>query len=159
MSMTILCVGRMKEKPYRQMADEYRKRLSRYGKFEEIEVPDLAEPANSSDALENAVKKREGEQLLARIRPSDYVIALTIEGTMRDSEELSRHLTQLTVQGRSSIVFVIGGSLGLSEEVVQRADEQLSMSRMTFPHQLARVMLYEQVYRAMKIASGERYHK
>ena len=159
MSMTILCVGRMKEKPYRQMADEYRKRLSRYGKFEEIEVPDLAEPVHSSDALENAVKKREGEQLLARIRPSDYVIALTIEGTMRDSEELSRHLTQLTVQGRSSIVFVIGGSLGLSEEVVQRADEQLSMSRMTFPHQLARVMLYEQVYRAMKIASGERYHK
>ena len=159
MSMTILCVGRMKEKPYRQMADEYRKRLSRYGKFEEIEVPDLAEPAHSSDALENAVKKREGEQLLARIRPSDYVIALTIEGTMRDSEELSRHLTQLTVQGRSSIVFVIGGSLGLSEEVVQRADEQLSMSRMTFPHQLARVMLYEQVYRAMKIAFGERYHK
>ena len=159
MSMTILCVGRMKEKPYRQMADEYRKRLSRYGKFEEIEVPDLAEPAHSSDALENAVKKREGEQLLARIRPSDYVIALTIEGTMRDSEELSRHLTQLTVQGRSSIVFVIGGSLGLSEEVVQRADEQLSMSRMTCPHQLARVMLYEQVYRAMKIASGERYHK
>ena len=159
MSMTILCVGRMKEKPYRQMADEYRKRLSRYGKFEEIEVPDLAEPAHSSDALENAVKKREGEQLLARIRPSDYVIALTIEGTMRDSEELSRHLTQLTVQARSSIVFVIGGSLGLSEEVVQRADEQLSMSRMTFPHQLARVMLYEQVYRAMKIASGERYHK
>ena len=159
MSMTILCVGRMKEKPYRQMADEYRKRLSRYGKFEEIEVPDLAEPAHSSDPLENAVQKREGEQLLARIRPSDYVIALTIEGTMRDSEELSRHLTQLTVQGRSSIVFVIGGSLGLSEEVVQRADEQLSMSRMTFPHQLARVMLYEQVYRAMKIASGERYHK
>ena len=159
MSMSILCVGRMKEKPYRQMADEYRKRLSRYGKFEEIEVPDLAEPAHASEALENAVKKREGEQLLARIRPSDYVIALTIEGTMRDSEELSRHLTQLTVQGRSSIVFVIGGSLGLSEEVVQRADEQLSMSRMTFPHQLARVMLYEQVYRAMKIASGERYHK
>ena len=159
MQLIIIGVGRLKEKPYRQMADEYRKRLSRYGKFEEIEVPDLAEPAHSSDALENAVKKREGEQLLARIRPSDYVIALTIEGTMRDSEELSRHLTQLTVQGRSSIVFVIGGSLGLSEEVVQRADEQLSMSRMTFPHQLARVMLYEQVYRAMKIASGERYHK
>ena len=159
MSMSILCVGRMKEKPYRQMADEYRKRLSRYGKFEEIEVPDLAEPAHASEALENAVKKREGDQLLARIRPSDYVIALTIEGTMRDSEALSRHLTQLTVQGRSSIVFVIGGSLGLSEEVIGRADEQLSMSRMTFPHQLARVMLYEQIYRAMKIASGERYHK
>ncbi|MBQ6564269.1 MAG: 23S rRNA (pseudouridine(1915)-N(3))-methyltransferase RlmH [Clostridia bacterium] len=159
MSMTVLCVGRMKEKPYRQMADEYRKRLSRYGKFEEIEVPDLAEPAHSSEALEAAVRKKEGEQLLARIRPGDYVVALTIEGTMRDSEELSRHLTQLTVQGHSSIVFVIGGSLGLSEEVVRRADEQLSMSRMTFPHQLARVMLYEQIYRAMKISSGERYHK
>ncbi|MBQ2463205.1 MAG: 23S rRNA (pseudouridine(1915)-N(3))-methyltransferase RlmH [Clostridia bacterium] len=159
MSMTVLCVGRMKEKPYRQMADEYRKRLSRYGKFEEIEVPDLAEPAHSSEALEAAVRKKEGEQLLARIRPGDYVVALTIEGTMRDSEELSRRLTQLTVQGHSSIVFVIGGSLGLSEEVVRRADEQLSMSRMTFPHQLARVMLYEQIYRAMKISSGERYHK
>ena len=159
MSMTVLCVGRMKEKPYRQMADEYRKRLSRYGKFEEIEVPDLAEPAHSSEALEAAVRKKEGEQLLARIRQGDYVVALTIEGTMRDSEELSRHLTQLTVQGHSSIVFVIGGSLGLSEEVVRRADEQLSMSRMTFPHQLARVMLYEQIYRAMKISSGERYHK
>ncbi len=159
MSMTVLCVGRMKEKPYRQMADEYRKRLSRYGKFEEIEVPDLAEPTHSSEALEAAVRKKEGEQLLARIRPGDYVVALTIEGTMRDSEELSRRLTQLTVQGHSSIVFVIGGSLGLSEEVVRRADEQLSMSRMTFPHQLARVMLYEQIYRAMKISSGERYHK
>ncbi|MCR4884203.1 MAG: 23S rRNA (pseudouridine(1915)-N(3))-methyltransferase RlmH [Clostridiales bacterium] len=159
MSMTVLCVGRMKEKPYRQMADEYRKRLSRYGKFEEIEVPDLAEPAHSSEALEAVVRKKEGEQLLARIRPGDYVVALTIEGTMRDSEELSRRLTQLTVQGHSSIVFVIGGSLGLSEEVVRRADEQLSMSRMTFPHQLARVMLYEQIYRAMKISSGERYHK
>ena len=159
MSMTVLCVGRMKEKPYRQMADEYRKRLSRYGKFEEIEVPDLAVPAHSSEALEAAVRKKEGEQLLARIRPGDYVVALTIEGTMRDSEELSRRLTQLTVQGHSSIVFVIGGSLGLSEEVVRRADEQLSMSRMTFPHQLARVMLYEQIYRAMKISSGERYHK
>lgn len=159
MSMTVLCVGRMKEKPYRQMADEYRKRLSRYGNFEEIEVPDLAEPAHSSEALEAAVRKKEGEQLLARIRPGDYVVALTIEGTMRDSEELSRRLTQLTVQGHSSIVFVIGGSLGLSEEVVRRADEQLSMSRMTFPHQLARVMLYEQIYRAMKISSGERYHK
>ena len=159
MSMTVLCVGRMKEKPYRQMADEYRKRLSRYGKFEEIEVPDLAEPAHSSEALEAAVRKKEGEQLLARIRPGDYVVALTIEGTMRDSEELSRRLTQLTLQGHSSIVFVIGGSLGLSEEVVRRADEQLSMSRMTFPHQLARVMLYEQIYRAMKISSGERYHK
>ena len=159
MSMTVLCVGRMKEKPYRQMADEYRKRLSRYGKFEEIEVPDLAEPAHSSEALEAAVRKKEGEQLLARIRPGDYVVALTIEGTMRDSEELSRRLTQLTVQGHSSIVFVIGGSLGLSEEVVRRADEQLSMSRMTFPHQLARVLLLEQIYRACKINAGERYHK
>ena len=159
MSMTILCVGRMKEKPYRQMADEYRRRLSRYGKFEEIEVPDLPEPSHSSPALEEAVKKKEGEQLLARIRTSDYVIAMTIEGARRDSEDLSRHLTQLTVQGHSSIVFVIGGSLGLSEDVRQRADEELSMSPMTFPHQLARVMLYEQIYRAMKIASGERYHK
>ncbi|MBR2288421.1 MAG: 23S rRNA (pseudouridine(1915)-N(3))-methyltransferase RlmH [Clostridia bacterium] len=159
MNITILCVGRMKEKPYRQMADEYRKRLTRFGKIEEIEVPDLAEPDKAGGELEARVKEREGEQLLARIRPTDYVIALTIPGKRRDSEGFSRHLADLAVHGRSSVVFVIGGSLGLSQAVLSRADEEMSMSDMTFPHQLARVMLYEQVYRAMKIQAGERYHK
>lgn len=159
MSFTILAVGRLKEKPYRAMADEYLKRLSRYGRFEEIELPDLPEPPNPSPALEEQVKRREGEALLQRIRPSDYVIAMTIPGRQWDSPALAEHFTSLLTRGASSIVLVIGGSLGLSEQVIARADEELSMSRMTFPHQLARVMLLEQLYRAMKISAGERYHK
>lgn len=159
MSITVIAVGRMKEKPYRQMADEYLKRLSRYGKIEEIELPDLPEPANSSPAIEQQIKEKEGEAILAKIRPSDYVIAMTIPGKQWDSPGLSGHLDDLMNRGNSSLVFLIGGSLGLSDKCIARADEQMSMSKMTFPHQLARVMLLEQLYRAMKIRSGERYHK
>ncbi len=158
MSTAVLCVGRMKEKPYREMADEYLKRLSRYGKYEEIEVPDLPESTQSA-ALEELVRTKEGEALLSRIRPGDRVIALTIPGKMMDSPALSRHLAELRTGGVSRIVFVIGGSLGLGKNVLERADEELSMSPMTFPHQLARVMLLEQLYRAEKIGAGERYHK
>ena len=160
MSVTILCVGKMKEKPYRQMADEYLKRLSRYGKYEEIEIPDLPEPSGgASEALEEQVKTREGEAILAKIRPGDRVIAMTIGGKRRSSEELAEHLDGMKVGGVSRFVFVIGGSLGLGKNVLERADEELSMSPMTFPHQLARVMLLEQLYRAEKINAGERYHK
>ena len=160
MSTAVLCVGKMKEKPYREMADEYLKRLGRYGKYEEIEVPDLPEPAGSlSEALEEQLKTREGEAILARIRPGDRVIALTIPGKARTSEELARHLQELKTAGVSRFVFVIGGSLGLGKNVLARADEEMSMSAMTFPHQLARVMLLEQLYRAEKICAGERYHK
>ena len=159
MSITLITVGKMKEKPYRLMADEYLKRLSRYGKVDEIELPDLPEPAASSAAIEKQIKDREGEAILAKIRPSDYVIALTIPGKQWDSPGLSQHIETLMERGQSSLVFVIGGSLGLSDAVIARANEQLSMSKMTFPHQLARVMLLEQLYRAMKIRSGERYHK
>ena len=159
MSVTVIAVGRLKEKPYRQMADEYLKRLSRYGKFTEIELPDLPEPTGASPAIQEQIKLREGEAILAKIRPSDHVIALTIPGRQWDSPGLARHLSELTTRGKSDIVFLIGGSLGLSQPCIDRADEQLSMSAMTFPHQLARVMLLEQLYRAMKIQSGERYHK
>ena len=160
MSTLILCVGKMKEKPYRQMADEYLKRLSRYGRYEEAEIPDLPEPASgSSEALEEQLKAKEGEAILAKIRPGDRVIAMTIGGKRRSSEELARHLEELKTGGTSHLVFVIGGSLGLGKNVLARADEELSMSPMTFPHQLARVMLLEQLYRAEKIAAGERYHK
>jgi len=158
MSTVILCVGKMKEKPYREMADEYLKRLSRFGKFEEIEVSDLPENTGSS-ALEEQVKAREGEALLSRIRPGDRVIALTIPGKKTDSLGLARHLQELRVSGVSRIVFVIGGSLGLGNNLLARADEEMSMSPMTFPHQLARVMLLEQLYRTEKIIAGERYHK
>lgn len=158
MSTVILCVGKMKEKPYREMADEYLKRLSRFGKFEEIEVPDLPENTGSS-ALEEQVKAKEGETLRSRIRPGDRVIALTIPGKKTDSLGLARHLQELRVSGVSRMVFVIGGSLGLGNNLLARADEEMSMSPMTFPHQLARVMLLEQLYRAEKIIAGERYHK
>ena len=160
MSSVNLCVGKMKEKPYRQMADEYLKRLSRYGKYEEAEIADLPEPASgTSEALEEQLKTKEGEALLAKIRPGDRVIALTIGGKRRSSEELARHLAELKTGGVSHFVFVIGGSLGLGKNVLARADEEMSMSPMTFPHQLARVMLLEQLYRAEKINAGERYHK
>ena len=160
MSTAILCVGKMKEKPYRQMADEYLKRLGRYGKYEEIEIPDLPEPASgSSPALEEQLKAKEGEAILAKIRPGDRVIALTIQGKQRSSEELAEHIQEMRTSGISRIVFVIGGSLGLGGNVLARADEEMSMSPMTFPHQLARVMLLEQLYRAEKISAGERYHK
>ena len=160
MSTQILCVGKMKDKPYRLMADEYLKRLSRYGKYEECEVPDLPEPASgSSAALEEQLKAKEGEALLAKIRPGDRVIALTIGGKLRSSEDLAKHLAELKTGGVSSLVFVIGGSLGLGSNVLARADEELSMGPMTFPHQLARVMLLEQIYRARKMLAGEHYHK
>ena len=160
MSAAVVCVGRMKEKSMRALADEYLKRLSRYGKYEEAEIPDLPEPASgSSEALEEQIKTKEGEAILSKIRPGDRVIAMTIGGKRRSSEELAKHLEEMKVAGISRTVFVIGGSLGLGKNVLERADEELSMSPMTFPHQLARVMLLEQLYRAEKINAGERYHK
>ena len=159
MNITVIAVGKLREKPYRMMADEYLKRLGRFGKIREIELDDLPEPANSSPAIERQIKDREGDAILKQLKPGDYVIALTIPGRMRSSPELAQRLEKLTGGGMSQIFFVIGGSLGLSDAVIARADEELSMSPMTFPHQLARVMLLEQVYRASKISAGERYHK
>ena len=158
MNMALVCMGRLKEKYWRDAAAEYEKRLSRFGKWETIELPDLPEPANSSPAIEEQIKKKEGEAILARIRDGDIVVCLCIDGRQMDSVQLSAKLTELIDTGRR-VVFVIGGSLGLSPEVVRRAQLKLSFSPMTFPHQLARVMLLEQVYRAMKIGAGERYHK
>ena len=158
MSTIILSVGKLKEKPYREMADEYLKRLSRFGKYEEIELPDLPEGGGSA-ALEEQVKTKEGEAILSRIKPGDHVIALTIPGKQVDSPALAKHLQELRANGAGRIVFVIGGSLGLGKNVLERADEELSMSKMTFPHQLARVMLLEQLYRSEMILSGGRYHK
>lgn len=158
MNMALICMGRLKEKYWRDAAAEYEKRLSRFGKWETIELPDLPEPANSSPAIEEQIKKKEGEAILARIRDGDIVVCLCIDGRQMDSVQLSAKLTELIDTGRR-VVFVIGGSLGLSPEVVRRAQLRLSFSPMTFPHQLARIMLLEQTYRALKIAAGERYHK
>ena len=160
MSMALVCVGRLREKPHRLLADEYIRRLTPYGKFEELEIPDLPEPpGGNSPALEEQVRQREGESILRQIRPGDRVIALTIPGKEMSSTELAAHISGLRSGGAGRIVFVIGGSLGLGQNVLSRADEELSMGRMTFPHQLARVMLLEQLYRAEKIIAGERYHK
>lgn len=158
MNSALICVGRLKERYWREAAAEYEKRLTRFGRFETIELPDLPEPANSSPAIERQIRQKEGEAILAKIREDDVVIALCIEGKQLDSVQLSQKLGELSASGRR-VVFVIGGSLGLSEAVVSRAQMKLSFSPMTFPHQLARVMLLEQTYRAMKIAAGERYHK
>ena len=158
MNMALICMGRLKERYWREAADEYEKRLSRFGKFEEIELPDLPEPANSSPAIEAQICEREGKAILQKVREGDIVIALCIGGKQLDSVRLSQNLTRYGDTGRR-VVFIIGGSLGLSPQVIARADFKLSFSPMTFPHQLARVMLLEQTYRAMKIASGERYHK
>ena len=156
--MALVCMGRLKEKYWRDAAAEYEKRLTRFGRWETIELPDLPEPANSSPAIEEQIKKKEGEAILARIREGDLVVCLCIDGQQMDSVRLSRRLTELSDTGRR-VVFVIGGSLGMADAVVARAQLRLSFSPRTFPHQLARVMLLEQVYRAMKIAAGERYHK
>ena len=158
MNMALICVGRLKERYWRDAAREYEKRLARFGRFEEIELPDLPEPANSSEAIEAQIRAREGRAILQKIREDDIVVALCIDGKRMDSLELSGLVRRLTDTGRR-VVFVIGGSLGLSPEVVARAQHRLSFSPMTFPHQLARVMLLEQVYRALKISAGEKYHK
>lgn len=158
MNMALICMGKLKEKYWRDAAAEYEKRLSRFGKWETIELPDLPEPSNSSPAIEEQIKKKEGDTILAKLRDGDVVVCLCIEGKQMDSVQLSRKMTELIDTGRR-VVFIIGGSLGLSEEVVRRAQVKLSFSPMTFPHQLARIMLLEQTYRALKIAAGERYHK
>ena len=159
MSTAVIAVGRMKEKPYHQMADEYIRRLSRFGKFEEIELNDLPEPAGSSPALEEQLRTREGEDVLQRLKQGDHVIALTIPGKRMSSEELAVHVAELRTRGAGRVVFLVGGSLGLGSNVLARADEELSMGPMTFPLQLAWVMLLEQLYRAEKIIAGERSHK
>ena len=159
MSVSIVCVGKLREKFYQDAAQEYLKRLSRLMPVNTIEIPDEKEPANPSEALCEAVMRREGENILKHIPQKAYVIAMCIEGKMLDSEKLAQRMSDLFTQGKSDVVFVIGGSLGLHPSVVSRADFKLSMSPMTFPHQLARVMLLEQLFRAAKINANERYHK
>lgn len=154
----IIAVGKLKEAHYRQAAAEYFKRLGRYAVLKITELPDEKEPDRPSAALEEKAKQAEGERILKLIRPRDRVVALCIEGAKEDSLAFSRRVRRLH-EAPEDAVFVIGGSLGLSDEVVSRADEKLSLSSLTFPHQLARVVLLEQLYRAFKIIANERYHK
>ena len=155
----LVCVGRIKEKFMKDGIDEYLKRLGRYAKVEIIEVTDEKTTDGATEAENAVVKEKEGERILSHIKDTDHVCALAIDGKMYDSEGLADHLDKLYVSGISDIAFVIGGSLGLSDAVMKRADEKLSFSKMTFPHQLMRMIFLEQLYRTFKIQRKEPYHK
>lgn len=159
MKITILAVGKVKEKYFTGAIQEYSKRLSRYCKLEIVEVADEKTPDKASEKEEQLIRQKEGERLMKYLREDAYVIALAIEGKQTTSEEFAGKLHNLGLQGKSHIIFVIGGSIGLAPEILNRADEKLSFSQMTFPHQLMRVVLLEQVYRGYRIIHGEPYHK
>lgn len=159
MKITLVTVGKIKEKFYTEAIAEYSKRLSRYCKLEIIQVADEKTPDKAGETERTLIKDREGKRILAQIKDGAYVIALAIQGSMLDSGQLAGRLERLGTSGQSRIVFVIGGSLGLSDAVLERADVQLSFSKMTFPHQLMRVILLEQVYRCYRIMAHEPYHK
>ena len=159
MKITLVTVGKIKEKFFEDAIKEYSKRLSRYCKLEILQVADEKTPEGASEAVELQIKEKEGQRILSLIRDDAYVIALAIEGKMLDSEELAERIEKLGVSGISQIVFVIGGSLGLSAQVMKRADYALSFSRMTFPHQLMRVVVLEQIYRSYRIMNHQPYHK
>ena len=159
MRINIVCVGKIKEKYLKLGIDEFKKRLSKYCKLEIIELEDEKAPENLSDKEMLMIKEKEGKKILSKIKDNSYVIALAIDGKNLSSEELAETINKLGVRGISNITFVIWGSLGLSDEVLSRADYKLSFSKMTFPHQLMRLILLEQVYRAYRINNGEPYHK
>ncbi|MDY2730438.1 MAG: 23S rRNA (pseudouridine(1915)-N(3))-methyltransferase RlmH [Clostridium sp.] len=159
MNISIIAVGKLKEKYLKMAVDEYSKRLSRYAKLEIIELQDEKTPDNASIKEEIQIKEKEGNAILSKIKDNAYVIAMDLNGKQLTSVEFSSFISNCTVMGNSNIVFVIGGSLGLSEEVIKRADYKLCFSKMTFPHQLFRVMLLEQVYRGFRIMNNEPYHK
>jgi len=159
MNITIISVGKLKEKFMRQAVDEYMKRLTAYAKVNIIEVPDEKAPENLSIAQASAIKQKEGDRILKHITQNTFVITLEVDGKMLTSEQLSEKIEKLSLYGKSRVVFIIGGSLGISDGIKQRSDMSLSFSKMTFPHQLMRVVLLEQIYRAFKIMRREPYHK
>lgn len=159
MKITLICVGKLKEKYLTQGVAEYAKRLGRYCNLEIIELADEKTPENASDAMEDIIKKKEGERILKALRDDSYCIALAIEGEMLSSEKLADKIDALGVSGVSHISLIIGGSLGLSDEVLKKADYKLSFSKMTFPHQLMRMILLEQIYRSYRIINHQPYHK
>lgn len=159
MNIKIVCVGKLKEKYFKLGIAEYQKRLQRYCKFQIVEVPDEKAPESLSPAQMTAVKEIEGERILQKIKDKEYVFALAIEDQERTSEKFAQEIQQLMTYGKSDITFVIGGSLGLSPAVLRRADTQISFGRFTLPHQLMRLVLTEQIYRAWTIIKGLPYHK
>ncbi|MBM7704192.1 23S rRNA (pseudouridine1915-N3)-methyltransferase [Bacillus iocasae] len=158
-NISIVTIGKLKEKYLKQGIAEFTKRLGPYAKIDIIELPDEKAPENLSESEMEQVKVKEGERILAKISDDTHVIALAIQGKQKSSEELAADLDKLATYGKSKIAFVIGGSLGLSDQVLKRSNDKLSFSKMTFPHQLMRLILLEQVYRAFRINRGEPYHK
>lgn len=159
MKITIICVGKLKERFYREAAAEYVKRLSKYCRIEIIEVQDEKTPDHASPAMEEQIKEKEASRILKHINEDAFIYSLEINGEQPDSVELSKQLEELAIKGQSHIQFIIGGSLGLHETVSRIAHKALSFSKMTFPHQLMRVILLEQIYRSYRIMMGEPYHK
>ncbi|GKX68491.1 23S rRNA (pseudouridine(1915)-N(3))-methyltransferase RlmH [Inconstantimicrobium mannanitabidum] len=159
MNITVITVGKLKEKYLKQAIDEYSKRLSRYCKLEIIELQDEKTPDNASEKEELAIKEKEGQLILNKVKDNMFVVAMDLKGKQLSSEEFSDFIEKQGVMGNSNIAFIIGGSLGLSQAVIKRADYKLCFSNMTFPHQLFRVMLLEQIYRGYRIMKGEPYHK
>ena len=159
MNITIVSVGKLKEKYLKMGIDEYAKRLGSYSKLDFVEVPDEKAPEQLSDAEMELVKKKEGERILAKINDGTYVIALALDGKMKTSEQMAADLDALMTYGKSKIAFIIGGSLGLHDDVLKRADEKLCFGKMTLPHQLMKLVLVEQIYRSFRIIKGEPYHK
>jgi 23S rRNA (pseudouridine1915-N3)-methyltransferase len=159
MNISIITVGKLKEKFFKEAVEEYSARLSKYCKLNIAEVPDEKAPEKLSAAQDLSVLHKEGQGILKHIKEDTYAIVLAIQGRQLSSEAFAGFINDLGIKGRSNIAFIIGGSLGLSEEVLQRADFKLSFSSMTFPHQLMRVILLEQIYRGFKIIKGEPYHK
>lgn len=159
MRITIIAVGKIKEKYFTGAIEEYAKRLGRYCKLELIEVADEKTPDGASEATELQIKEKEGERILQKMPEGACVVALALDGKMLDSEELASQMERWNVGGISHVAFIIGGSLGLAPMVLKRADYRLSFSKMTFPHQLMRVILLEQIYRSFRIRNHEPYHK
>ena len=159
MKITVIGVGKVKERFFEEAIKEYQKRLGRYCRLEIIQVGDEKTPDGAGPAMEDQIREREGQRILSHIKDGAFVIALAIEGKMLDSEELAKKIENLGVKGTSHVIFIIGGSLGLSAQVMARADYHLSFSKMTFPHQLMRVILLEQIYRSCRILNHEPYHK
>ena len=159
MKITLITVGKIKEKYLKDAIAEYSKRLSKYCKLEIVEVADEKTPDQASENVERQIRQKEGERILRYVKDDAYVFTLEIGGTMLDSVAFAKKMETLGIQGKSHLIFIIGGSIGLGEEVLRRSDYALSFSKMTFPHQLMRVILLEQVNRGYRIIEGAPYHK
>ena len=159
MKITVITVGKIKEKYLKDSIDEYSKRLSKYCKLEIVEVADEKTPDNASETVEETIRSKEAERILKYIKDDAFIVTLEINGKQLSSEELADKIDKLGIQGTSHIIFVIGGSIGLGKEVLVKSNYALSFSKMTFPHQLMRVVLLEQIYRSYRIINGEPYHK